>query len=157
MIKQKRPFTSYLSAQAVELLRTLPRHCGCPWVFSMDGKTPISNGTMLKVIREMNMQRLRQGLPMWVDENSLDKQGKPKEITVHGTARAAFRSWAKDFIYQRREPKFEEIAEGCLSHIKKDSYGRAYDRWFLDNSHLCQELMNYWGAYCYSEIDTDEK
>lgn len=157
LMKQKRPFTSYLPAQAVELLRTLPRHYGCPWVFSKDGKRPISNGTMLKVIREMNIQRLRQGLPMWVDVNSLDKQGKPRQITVHGTARAAFRSWAQDFIYQRKEPKFEEIAERCLSHMKKDSYGGAYLRWFLDNSHLYQELMNYWGAYCYSEIDTDEK
>ncbi len=49
-------------------------------------------------------------------------------ITVHGTARATFRTWAKDDELGNNRKFDQEAVELCLLHSKNDAYNGAYDR-----------------------------
>jgi integrase len=81
---------------------------------------PLSNGAMLRV---------------------LDRMKCGDNLTVHGLARASFKTWASE-----RTNFDRTIVEACLSHVISDDLERAYRRGdFLDKR---RRLMSAWGEYC---------
>lgn len=156
IVKQKVDFDCYLSTYAITLLKNLPRFNGCPWVFTANGKEPISNGAIRKTIQTMNQNRQKKVLPMWVDENIKDSNGNPKEITAHGTARSSFRTWATTDEHENYKRFNKEAVEICITHgIKNDTYNGAYNRPRHEKTR--KELMEAWGRYCYTGKYPDEK
>lgn len=96
-----------LSAEAVALLRALPRVDGEPLVFpgARQGH-PLSNMAMIEVLRGMRPER--------------DKDGK--RVTVHGF-RSTFRDWVSEATNFN-----PEIAERALAHRGSNSTEAAYFR-----------------------------
>lgn len=156
IVKQKANFDCYLSTYAVDLLKKLPRFDGCQWVFSANGKEPISNGAIRKTIQTMNQTRNKKHLSMWVDENIKDSYGNPREITAHGTARSTFRTWATTDEHENYKRFNAEAVEICITHgIKNDAYNGAYNR--PKHEKTRKELMEAWARYCYTGKFPDEK
>lgn len=155
IVKQKTDFVCCLSTYAVELLKSLPQYKGCPWVFTVNGKAPLSNGAMRKTIQTMNQQRRIKYLPLWVDKNIVDEYGNPREITAHGTARSSFRTWATTDEHDNYKLFHPEAVEMCLTHGIKDNYNGAYYR--PDHMKTRKALMEAWGRYCYTGKYPNEK
>lgn len=156
IVKQKTNFDCYLSTYAVDLLKKLPHFEGCPWVFTANGKEPISNGAIRKTIQTMNQIRLKKHLPLWVDENILDQYGNHRAITAHGTARSCFRTWATTDEHDNYKLFHPEAVEICITHcIKNDAYNGAYNR--PKHEKTRKELMEAWARYCYTGKFPDEK
>jgi hypothetical protein len=86
----------------------------------------------------------------WVDPVILDENGEKAVITLHGTSRASFRTWAKDDELGNNRHFDQEAVELCLLHSKQDAYNGAYDRAPLEKER--RKIMNAWGKYCYSAI-----
>lgn len=84
----------------------------------------------------------------WVDPHITTAQGHPAVITLHGTARASFRTWAKDDVLGNNRRFDQEAVELCLLHSKKDIYRGAYDRAKLEGER--RQIMAAWGEYCFS-------
>lgn len=154
IVKTKTDFDCFLSTYAVHLLRRIPQYEGCPWVFTSNGKEPISNGCMLQTIKRMNEQRRLQKLQLWVDLNHKDKFGNPRQITTHGTARSTFRTWVTSDVNENYKHFNYEAVEICLAHCVGDKFGGAYNRPTLENSR--REIMEAWGRYCCEGKYVDE-
>lgn len=110
-----------LSAQALELVRSLYREEGSDLLFPSPTKAgqSVSDMMLLKVAR--------------------GKSGR-SDITVHGF-RSTFRTWVAE---QTNYPS--EVAEAALSHVIPSEVERAYKRTtFLDKR---RELMAAWAAFC---------
>jgi integrase len=89
---------------------------------------------MLRVIGRMNAVRQRDGKPPYLDPVS----GKP--ITVHGTARAGFKTWAEECSSAKLP-----VIEACLSHAILEALEKSYRRTdFLDQR---RALMNDWADF----------
>jgi integrase len=107
-MKMKQPHVVPLSAPALALLTRLRKEHGALYgqnlkgrmLFSLNGKKPISDTTMLKAIRDMKIET----------------------ITVHGF-RSSFTDWAAE---QTGFPK--EIAEKALAHRVPNAVEAAYRR-----------------------------
>jgi integrase len=111
-----------LSPQAIAVLEQMqPLRDASGIVFpGLKRGKPLSNGAMLRV---------------------LDRMKCGDNLTVHGLARASFKTWASE------RTNFDRmIIEACLSHVISDDLERAYRRGdFLDKR---RRLMNAWGEYC---------
>jgi integrase len=108
-----------LSGRALEILKSLPREKGSPFVFPGAGKgKPLSNMAMLELLRGLN----------------------GNGYTVHGF-RSSFRDWAAE---QTNHPR--EIAEAALGHVLKDKTEAAYQRGDLLEKR--RTLMQAWNSYC---------
>lgn len=86
----------------------------------------------------------------WIDnEQSLQRETEVR-ATMHGIARACFRTWAQsDELGNDR--KFDaRTAELCLHHKVDDGYNGAYER----NKSMMRrrEMMEEWSRYCCSKI-----
>jgi integrase len=88
-----------LSPKAVALLSELEKARLGPYVFSLNGRQPLSNMCMLKVLRSMG-----------------------EKVTAHGF-RASFRTWAGEVSNAPRD-----IVEACLAHTIENAAERAYVR-----------------------------
>ena len=62
-------------------------------------------------------------------------------VTVHGTTRAAFRTWASE-----QTAFADEVVEQSLAHTIPDATVRAYKR--TDLFERRRQLMDQWAAYC---------
>lgn len=140
--------TILLSPQAIYLLRTIKRTNSL--VFPSESFTPLSDATLGKVIKDLNIKRANLGKELFVDYNILNKDGKPRQITQHGTSRSTFRTWAKSDELGNHRKYYQEAAELCLLHQKKDPNKGAYDRAKLDIEK--RKIINAWGKYCCSLI-----
>ena len=155
-MKGRRMRQVLLSDEAIELLSYLPRVNN--YLFpsgSHLGKLSENAPSML--IRGMDTQKAAIDGRGWKDFTRRNGAGKiePVRITQHGTARASFRTWAKnDELGNNR--KFDQVAvELCLLHARKDTYRGAYDR-----SQLLKErrlVMKEWGAFCFSALRASQK
>jgi integrase len=118
--KQGREHRVPLSARAVEILQSLPRNPDNEYVFPSDirFRRPLSDMAMLEMLR------------------GLSGHG----ITVHGTARSGFRTWASETAQPR------ELAEAVLGHVVGDETERAYAR--SDLLARRRVLMEAWSAFC---------
>lgn len=124
-MKMKQPHVVPLAAPALTLLKRLRKEHEAlhgpdlmgRMLFTHSGKKPISDTTMLKAIRDMNID----------------------EVTVHGF-RSSFADWAAECT---RFPK--EIAEKALAHRVSNAVEAAYRRTdFFDRRRV---LMSKWGEY----------
>jgi integrase len=119
--KARREHRVPLSPAVLELLRSLPREEGNPFVF-IGGKV---NGGL-------------SHLPMLGVLNTMGRT----DITVHGF-RSTFRDWAAE---QTAYPR--EIAELALAHAVGSAVERAYRR--ADLFEKRRRLMDDWARYCTS-------
>ena len=107
-----------LTPEAVELLRTMPRIEGSPYLFPGKGKTG--------VIHKGAMRNLLHGMGH-------------ADITNHGF-RSSFRDWASERTNFPRE-----LCELALAHDERDQTEGAYSR--SDFFEKRRELMNAWAQY----------
>lgn len=85
----------------------------------------------------------------WLDEAQSLKTMKTVRPTLHGCARATFRTWAQDDTLGNDKRFDPRIAELCLHHKVKDIYNGAYER---NQSFLRRrEMMQAWAGYCFSK------
>ena len=105
-----------------------------------------------RLIRRLHFNKLVVDGVGWVDPETMDrKTNKPSSITLHGTARASFRTWAKSDSLGNNRLFDQEAVDLCLLHSKNDAYNGAYDR-----SKLLRErrmIMQAWGDYCFSKVN----
>jgi integrase len=118
--KQGREHRVPLSARAVEILQSLPRNPDNEYVFPSDirFRRPLSDMAMLEMIRGL----------------------RGHGVTVHGTARSGFRTWASETAQPR------EVAEAALGHVVGDETERAYAR--SDLLTRRRVVMEAWAAFC---------
>lgn len=110
-----------LSERAVEILKSLPREKGSPYVFpGARAKQPLSNMAMLELLRGM----------------------RGDSLTVHGF-RSTFRDWAGD-----RTNFARDVIEHALAHRIKDKAEAAYRRSAALEKR--RQLMEAWARYCES-------
>jgi integrase len=116
-MKSGRPHRVPLPDAALAVLDKLPREKDNPYLFvgGRRGK-PLSNMAMLKLIGQIR-----------------------PNVTVHGTARAGFRTWCSD----RGENR--EVAEAALAHVLGDKAERAYAR--SDMFEKRAKLMTKWAKF----------
>ena len=148
---QKRDRTIFLSQQAIDLLKDLYRFSESSLVFNGYKNTPMSDMSLLMVLRRLHKVRKKENQIGWIDQEKSQLLGKEFVITVHGTARATFRSWAKYDVFGNNRKFDQEAVELCLLHAKNDGYNGAYDRAPLAKER--KYIMREWGKYCYSKID----
>lgn len=110
-----------LSKRTVEMLATIPREDGSPYVFPGGrAKRPLSNMAMLELLRGM----------------------RDDGFTVHGF-RSTFRDWAGD---QTNFPR--DVIEHALAHKLPDRVEAAYRRSTALEKR--RKLMDAWSSYCKS-------
>lgn len=155
-MKGRRMRQVLLSDEAIELLSYLPRVNN--YLFpsgSHLGKLSENAPSML--IRGMDTQKAAIDGRGWKDFTRRNGAGKiePVRITQHGTARASFRTWAKNDELGNNRKFDQEAVELCLLHARKDTYRGAYDR-----SQLLKErrlVMKEWGAFCFGALRASQK
>lgn len=146
-----------LSSQALAILRELKEKAlgYSDYIFpSPLGGGILSDGSLKAVIKAMHTEKIAATGKGYVDPKQLDKNGKPRMITVHGTARASFRTWSQDDNLGNNKRFDKRIAELCLHHKITDAYNGAYERNEAMKSRT--EMMLAWGDYCYSEVNKNE-
>ena len=136
----------FLSDQAIDLLKGLHRECD--WVFPNLKRKPFSDATPGDIIRKLHEQNVSQGGKGWIDPEQSKEQGKPVVATIHGTARATFKTWTR--TGENRKLLDEEAVELCMAHNLKDAYDGAYNRAKLEQER--RQVMQAWADYCYSKI-----
>ncbi len=142
--------TIFLSSQAKKLLKQLIRFAESPYVFPSSHGSHFSDVALTMFLRGLHEKRLAQDGVGWVDPIKSAKLKKPCVITLHGTARATFRTWAKDDEIGNNRRFDQEAVEFCLLHSRNDAYNGAYDRAPLAKER--HAIMEAWGKYAYSKI-----
>ena len=145
-----------LSRQAVKLLKRIPRFIvsdGFDFVFSKanrDGSiVAVSAATSAMMIRQINAEFCEVGKVPFVDPDLLNSNGEPRNITLHGTARASFEAWAYDSVRFNHKQFSEKAIEHCLDHVT-EKYNNAYLRKAVIGE--MREILQAWADYCYSKI-----
>lgn len=116
-MKAGKRHTVPLSAPAVALLRALPRFDGVRYVFAAPRGGTLSDMALTSVLRRMKV-----------------------DATVHGSARSAFKDWARSATRYA-----DEVTELALAHVNSDSTRAAYARdELLPKRKL---LMRDWAKY----------
>ena len=154
--KVKSPYrdrTIYLSEQAIELLKKLPHLIETNLVFFNNRFEALSDTALTMCLRGLHENRLLRDGRGWIDPFKSQRMGKPSVITMHGTARASFRTWAKSDELGNNKLFDQEAVELCLLHSKDDRYRGAYDRAPLAKER--QKIMAAWGRYCLSDTCND--
>lgn len=147
----KRDRTLFLSSYAIKLLENLVRYSESPYVFTSNQGTHLSNDAMRMFIDGLHKKKLEEDGTGWIDPQMSAERGKPCRITVHGTARSTFKTWAKDDELGNNRLFDQEAVELCMLHGKKDAYQGAYDRARLPKER--KGIMEAWGKYCYSLVE----
>jgi len=124
-----------LTPRAVEIIERMKQARTCDLVFPGNKKEPMSDATLLAVIKRMNGEKKKpRPAPVWID---------PKEdnapIVAHGF-RASFRTWATE----ARQPF--DVAEMCLAHKVGDKTERSYNRADLRDDR--RALLKAWADFC---------
>lgn len=122
-----------LSAAALAALHASPEDG--QYLFPGGKGAGLSNAAMSELLKGMNEDREREGLPKWIDPKENNR-----EITVHGF-RSTFRDWAGDLM---NFPK--DMVELAISHTIDDKVEAAYRR-----SNMLEKrrrMMDAWARYC---------
>jgi integrase len=131
---RKRDHVVPLTSQALAILEDLPQEGEYLFPGGNPGE-PLSNAAMAAVIDRMNEDRVKAGLPKWVDP-----QLGGREIVPHG-----FRSTFKDWCTEETEYP-NEMSEMALAHTLPDKVEAAYRRGNMREKR--RALMADWAAYC---------
>lgn len=138
--------TVFLSTQAIDLLKSL-KPTG-EFIFPTKSKdAPMSDAAMGKVIRDLHQESLEEGGRGWIDPVQSKEKHETIIATIHGTARATFKTWARSG--ENRKILDDDAVELCLAHNLKDDYDGAYNRATLENER--RQIMQAWGDFCYSK------
>lgn len=137
-----------LSDQAISILKKLPKYNRCQLLFPSVYHNKLSDAALTMFLRGLHETRFAVDGRGWVDPHITTAQGQPAVITLHGTARASFRTWAKDDVLGNNRRFDQDAVELCLLHSKKDMYRGAYDRAKLEGER--RQIMAAWGEYCFS-------
>lgn len=141
----KRIRTIMLSDQAVELLESLPKIMDRVFTGTYSSH-PLSDMSLTMTLRRLHHERKKIDGIGWIDPVKSKRTGKECLITVHGTSRASFRTWAKDDTLGHNKIFDQEAAELCLLHGKNLTYDRAH----LETERRL--IMQKWGDFCYSQL-----
>ena len=118
-MKMRQAFSVPLPAPVVELLRTLPRIDGSPFLFPGQGKSGVMHANAVRGL----LHSLGHG-----------------DVTRHGF-RSSFRDWANECTHYPRE-----VCELALAHDERGQTEAAYSRSdFLEKR---RALMADWAAFC---------
>ena len=133
-MKAKREHWVPLSAQAVELIKALPKIDGNPYLFPGDrDRKPLSDMTLTAVTRRMNESDDEDAPPKWIDPKCGDA------IVPHGF-RSTFRDWCAEVGHYPRE-----LAEHALAHSLPSRVEAAYHRGTMLERRA--PMMQAWGNY----------
>jgi len=125
-----------LSDRALEILKAMPRLKGNDCVFPGDAENgSLSNMSMAAVIRRMNKDRVKRGLPRYIDPKQ-----RGRDVVPHGF-RSTFKDWARE-----RTNHPHAVVEAAMAHTLKDKVERAYARGDLLPKRV--PLMRDWARYC---------
>lgn len=149
--KPGRDRTIFLSDEAITLLNKLPRFKDTNFVFPNKQGEAYTVNAPIEFLEGLHENRKKRDGRGWIDPVKTKNTGKAAVITLHGTARASFRTWAKDDALGNNRSFDQEAVELCLLHSKKDQYDGAYDRAPLANER--RRIMSAWGKYCYSLLN----
>lgn len=138
-----------LSKEAIQILLSLPSTTGNPYLFESTSNRckgkPISAGAYEQALKRFHQEQEGR----WIDPSMKDANGKPRNATLHGIARATFKDWAKDGESYGHAPFPEALIERCLDHREK--YGGAYDR--REPVEEMRAVFDAWGAFCFSRVN----
>lgn len=140
--------TIFLSKQAITLLTSLPKFSFTDKVFLSSQLQTMSDMTLNMVLRGLHENKRSLDGVGFIDADKSLLLGKLCCITIHGTARSSFRTWAKDDNLGNNRNFDQEAVELCLLHSKNDGYNGAYDRARLLKER--KKIMEAWGEYCMS-------
>ena len=121
-----------LTAEAVAILRSLPRLDGSPFVFPAARGGMLSDMTLSAVMRRMHESETKDG-----GEGFLDPRNK-RPAVPHGL-RSTFRQWAAERGFDR------DMSELALAHIVAGEVERAYQR--SDMLERRRAMMADWAAF----------
>ena len=147
--------TIYLSSAARDLLKRLPRLPNQKFVFLSNRGHTFADMGLQMVLRRLHEAKLEIDDIGWIDPIESKKRNKPCPITVHGTARASFFTWARDDGLGNNRKFDKDAVDKCLLHSTRDPLKGAYDRSTLEQER--REIMEAWGQYCYSKLFSKAK
>lgn len=126
-----------LSTQAVAILERVQKLglTGDKAVFLNSRGSVVSDGAFAALIRKVSALDIAAG-----GTGFLDPENGNKVMTMHGTARAGFRTWGSD------ELKNSELMETALHH-KREELGRSYLR--SDMFKARAQIMQEWGNFLF--------
>lgn len=131
-----------LSDELIRFLQELPRQ---------EGQDLIFPGRRGNVITDTMFSSVVSRVPgEWIDKEQSRLLESEVRATVHGIARASFRTWAQDDRLGNDKRYESRVAEICLHHKADDAYKGAYERnqsWIRR-----RELMADWSKYCFSRM-----
>lgn len=132
-----------LSTQAVAILERVQKLglTGDKAVFLNSRGSVVSDGAFAALIRKVSALDIAAG-----GTGFLDPENGNKVMTMHGTARAGFRTWGSD------ELKNSELKETALHH-KREELGRSYLR--SDMFKARAQIMQEWGDFLFSKCAPD--
>ena len=142
----KRIRTIMLSNQAIILLKSMPKISNLVFPSSHSSKA-LSDMTLTMILRRLHHEKKKADGVGWIDPVKSKRTGKECLITVHGTSRASFRTWAKDDVLGNNKLFDQEAAELCLLHGKNETYDRA--RLVAER----RRIMQAWGDFCCSKLN----
>jgi integrase len=131
---RKRDHIVPLTRQALAILDGLPSDSDYLFPGGNRGE-PLSNAAMAAVIDRMNEDRVKAGLPKWIDP----QQGN-REVVPHGF-RSTFKDWCSEVTAYPND-----MSEMALSHTLPDKVEAAYRRG--DMREKRRKLMEAWASYC---------
>lgn len=139
----------FLAKPVIAWLRKLPRTG--PYVFpSQVTWKPLDVNAIAQFIKKLHKaKKSRDGIG-WVDPNIKDDNGNPKKITLHGTARASYRTWCADCKGGKHKPFNERAIEFNLLHEAMGEVEKSYNRAPLESER--REIMEAWVKHCLSEV-----
>lgn len=131
-----------LADEVLEYLRHLPRQEGQDLIFPNPKGRVMSDAMFSRVVRRLPGK--------WIDTEQTRLREKEICATMHGIARATFRTWAQDDELGNDQRFGTRTAELCLHHKANDAYNGAYER---NKSFIRRrEMMSAWAEYCFSLI-----
>lgn len=135
-----------LAPQVIEFLHSIEPDEAQGLIFPNKQGNTLSDTMISRIVKELEEDFDES----FVDEAQELKLGKPVRATMHGIARATFRTWAQDDSLGNDKKFDPRVAELCLHHKVNDGYGGAYER---NKSFLRRiEMMNDWASFCFSKI-----
>lgn len=140
----------YLSDAAVDLLHRQQLNSSSEYVFANRAGEVLTDAALLKILRTLHNRRFAEDGVGWVDPQKIDLDCKDVRITLHGTARASFRTWCEEKEFDGKFCFNVKAIELNLLHQPRDLYRGAYSRSTMIEER--QRIMNLWGKYCRSAI-----
>lgn len=140
----------FLSDAAIALLKNLPRYVVSDYIFPTVKGIPLTVYAPTMFLRGLHAKRKEIDGVGWIDPIKSKQENHECVISIHGTARASFRTWAKDDLLGNNRRFDQDAVELCLLHVRNDGFNGAYDRAPLVSER--RKIMQAWGEYCLSAL-----